>query len=73
MFSVLMEGCHVGYSLEFVGMVYCTYGQSNATCEGVTRIMWHNVKRDIFTLAAGFILKCCAYMFFRHSEAVIGS
>ena len=26
MFSVLTEGCHVGYSREFVGTVYCTYG-----------------------------------------------
>ena len=31
MFSVLKEGCHVGYSREFVGTVYCTYGQSNTT------------------------------------------
>ena len=31
MFSVLTEGCHVGYSREFVGTVYCTYGQSNTT------------------------------------------
>ena len=31
MFSVLTEGCHVGYSWEFVGTVYCTYGQSNTT------------------------------------------
>ena len=31
MFSVLTEGCHVGYSREFVGTVYYTYGQSNAT------------------------------------------
>ena len=37
MFSVLTEGCHVGYSREFVGTVYCTYGQSNTTigrCQG---------------------------------------
>ena len=27
MFSVATEGCHVGYSREFVGTVYCTYGQ----------------------------------------------
>ena len=31
MFSVLTEGCHVSYSWEFVGTVYCTYGQSNTT------------------------------------------
>ena len=31
MFSVITEGCHVGYSREFVGTVYCTYGQSNTT------------------------------------------
>ena len=31
MFSVLTEGCHVGYFREFVGTVYCTYGQSNTT------------------------------------------
>ena len=31
MFSVLTEGCHVGYSREFVGTVYCPYGQSNTT------------------------------------------
>ena len=31
MFSVLREECHVGYSREFVGTVYCTYGQSNTT------------------------------------------
>ena len=31
MFSVLTEGCHVGYSREFVGTVNCTYGQSNTT------------------------------------------
>ena len=31
MFSVLTEGCHVGYSREFVCTVYCTYGQSNTT------------------------------------------
>ena len=30
-FSVLKEGCHVDYSREFVGTVYCTYGQSNTT------------------------------------------
>ena len=28
MFSILTEGCHVGYSLEFVGTVYCTYRYS---------------------------------------------
>ena len=31
MFSVLTEGCHVGYSRQFVGAVYCTYGQTNTT------------------------------------------
>ena len=31
MFSVLTEGCHVGYSREFVDTVYCSYGQSNKT------------------------------------------
>ena len=31
MFSVPTVGCHVGYSREFVGTVYCTYGQSNTT------------------------------------------
>ena len=31
MFSVLREECHVGYSREFVGTVYCTYGESNTT------------------------------------------
>ena len=31
MLSVLTEGCHVGYSREFVGTVYCTDGQSNTT------------------------------------------
>ena len=29
MFSLLTEGCHVGYSREFVGTVDCAYGQSN--------------------------------------------
>ena len=28
---VLTEWSHVGYSREFVGTVYCTYGQSNST------------------------------------------
>ena len=31
MFSILTKGCHVGYSWEFVGTVYCIYGQSNTT------------------------------------------
>ena len=35
MFSVLTEeGCHVGSSREFVGTVYCAYGQSNTTSIG---------------------------------------
>ena len=29
MFAVLTEVCHLVYSREFVGTVYCTYGQSN--------------------------------------------
>ena len=31
MCSIAMEGCHVGYSHTFIGMVYCTDGQSNTT------------------------------------------
>ena len=31
MFSVLTEACHVGYSRELVGTVYCTSGQLNTT------------------------------------------
>ena len=31
MFSVPTKGCHVGYSREFLGTVYCTYRQSNTT------------------------------------------
>ena len=31
MFSVATEVYHVGSSREFVGPVYCTYGQSNTT------------------------------------------
>ena len=31
MFSLFTEGCHVAYSRESVGMVCCTYGQSNTT------------------------------------------
>ena len=33
MFSVLVEGCHVVYSREFLGTVCCTCGQSNTTNE----------------------------------------
>ena len=38
MFSVLTEGCHVGYSREFVGTVYCTYGQSNTPIN--SKLLW---------------------------------
>ena len=31
MVSVATEGYHVGRSQEFIGTVYCTYGQSNTT------------------------------------------
>ena len=31
MYYVLTEGCHVGYFREFVGTVFCTFGQSNTT------------------------------------------
>ena len=37
MFSLLIEGCHGGYSREFVGTVHCTYRQSNTTsCNALT-------------------------------------
>ena len=43
MFSVFREGCHVGFSREFVGTVYCTYGQLNTTnvckCYGIFTIV----------------------------------
>ena len=37
MFSVLMEGCHVGYSREFIGWVYCTCGQLNMTIGSIKK------------------------------------
>ena len=41
MFSVLTEGCHVGNSRDFVGTVYCTYGQSNTTNNRIrSKIPW---------------------------------
>ena len=45
MFSVLTEGCHVGYSREFAGTVYCTYGQSN-TANVIRFIMWRHSRRN---------------------------
>ena len=51
-FSVFTEGCHVGYSREFVGTVYCTYGQSNTTiyCYHRGRQFYHYKRRQFHSL-----------------------
>ena len=60
MFSVLMEGCHVGYSREFIGWVYCTCGQLNMTIGSIKKkrilvwsMFWLKVTVSYWT---GFVL-----------------
>ena len=61
MFSVLTKGCHVGYSREFVGTVYCTYGQSNTTFDScwpmiwLTELPWWLRPTSLLDIAIGFL------------------